>query len=105
MVLLTQKPCALLIGVENDYPLFGRLEDIFTRILFYVTLLETVQAYVITYTSQTNITQLQSHIPMYIHRVSSRENDPLNLIASCMWHLSDIYVVSTHDDPAKDHAI
>ena len=40
-----KKPCALILNVENDYPLFATLENIFvvnSRILFYVTLLETL---------------------------------------------------------------
>lgn len=90
-----QKPCALLVGVENDCPLFGSLEDIFivnSRILLYVTSLETLcfnehlQAYVISYMSNTSLIQLNSHIPTYIHRVVSQENDSLNVIV-CKHHV------------------
>ena len=40
-----QKPCALLLGLNDDYPLFARLDDIFIidiRFLFSVTLLNTL---------------------------------------------------------------
>ena len=95
-----RKACALLIGVENNYPLFGRLEDIFvvnSRVLFYVTMLETeyfndhLHAYVITDTSNRSIvlsTQIQSHIPMHIHRVHSRENEVLTVIV-CKYHVCE----------------
>ena len=93
-----RKPSALLIGVENDYPLFGKLEQIFVvnnRVLFYITQLETLyfsdhpQAYVIAYTPSNDIvlsTQLQSHIPMHIHRIPSQVNDAINIII-CKYHI------------------
>ena len=93
-----QKPCALLIGVENDYPLFDRLEDIFVvnnRVLFHITQLETLyfdghlQGYVISYTSNNDIilsTQLHSHIPMHIHRTPSLDNDFITIIF-CKYHI------------------
>ena len=78
-----QKPCALLIGFENDYPLFARVEDnifiINDRIMFNVTTLETLcfndhlQAYTIKPTSHSKLI-LQSKLvypsPMHIHRVA-----------------------------------
>lgn len=82
--ILYQKPCALLLGVDDDYPLFGRLDDIFiidNRFLFSVTLLNTLlfnhhyQGYVIDQTSNTNIiahSQLLSPFPMHIHSLPSQ---------------------------------
>ena len=94
-----RKPCVVLIGFENDYPLFGRVEDIFVvncKILFHVTILKTeyfcnhLQAFIIAYTSNTDVllcTQLYSYIPMHIHRIPLDEN-MLNVIV-CKYHLCD----------------
>ena len=82
-----QKPSALLVGYTNDYPLFGRLEDIYivnSMILFNVTLLQTLtfndhlQAYVVQQSSDSSViphTQLLNPFPMHIHRVNSSAND------------------------------
>lgn len=78
-----QKPCALLLGVEDDYPLFGRLDDILivdNRYIFSVTVLSTTyfnhhyQGYVIDTTTNTKIImhkQLHSPFPFHIHYISS----------------------------------
>ena len=72
-------PCAVHIGVENDNPQFGRLDEIFvitTRILLNVTVLETVtfnehlQAYTIIPTSNTKVilhSQLLTPFPFHTY--------------------------------------
>ena len=43
--ILYKRPCVLLLGVDDDYPLFGRLREIFifnsSRVFFYVDVMQT----------------------------------------------------------------
>ena len=92
-----RKPCALIKGIENDYPTFARLENIFiidSRILFHVTTLKTVKfnthlhAYVVTPSSVTDfilITQIHCHTPVHIHRVIM--NDNAFSVIACKYHI------------------
>ena len=99
--ILYQKPCAVLLRVENDQPVFGRLEEIFivnNRILLHVSLLHTctfdnhLQAYIINTllnSEMTLPTQLYSPFPMHIHRVTSFEGRDVSVIV-CKHHICSI---------------
>ena len=93
--ILYQKPCVL--RVENDYPVFGKLENIYlviNRVLFHVAVLETrnfnkhLQAYTIDYTSNLEIiihTQLVIPLPVHIHRVTLMDTSQSVIV--CKHHI------------------
>ena len=93
-----QKPCALLIGTQNDYPLFGRVDDmvvVHNQVMCHLTVMNTLtfnqhfQAYSIDHTSNTRTishSELLYPFPLHIHRISS-EHSSLSLIV-CMHHIT-----------------
>ena len=77
-----RKPCILVVGVEDDHPVFARLEDIYTDIHFKVIMQSIVcysshfHAYVVISTSpkqfkSVNIRDLYSPHPLHPRTVNS----------------------------------
>ena len=75
-----KKPCTLLLGVEDEYPQYGKLTNIYVvheRILFKVILLKTsfishFHAFAVSPTSTSSLllhTELLSPFPSHIHSV------------------------------------
>ena len=80
--ILYKRPCVLLLGVDDDYPLFGRLREIFilnsSRVFFYVDVMQTslflshYHAYHITDCTLDRVislTNLYSPFAMHIHHI------------------------------------
>ena len=98
--ILYQKPCALLLRVEMDHPVFGNLEDIFVidnRVLFQLSVLETsnfnvhLQAHTVNHTQDREILlhkNLPSPFPMHIHRVTV--DDSSFSVIICKYHICNV---------------
>lgn len=79
---LYKKPCALLLGVTDDYPQYGKLQKVYIldsdRVAFYVQILETTSfnshyhAYVVQGTSAHRVVlhcDLHSPFPSHVHSI------------------------------------
>ena len=96
---LYKEPCALLIGVKDDYPQFGKLIGIFvlncTRITFLVQIMETdtfashYHAYVVSNTPVCHVilhSNLYSLLPMHIHHIT--HNSTIQQVIVPKYHIT-----------------
>ena len=90
--ILYKEPCALLVGVEEDDPVFGRLKSIYVvndRIIFELNIFQThyfhshYYSYIVSSTSSNKLflsSQLLSPFPVHIHRLHAQNSTHLAIV-------------------------